>query len=182
MRTFRKICAAIYLVAAIAALGGFAALLFSPVGESLGQELSASFPLRVFMGICLCIAGVGALGLTIALFSQKAEVASLALAGEKNIEVSLSALKSCVLAALATEEDVMVEKVDARVQSSDCSFAQVRVDAIALTDKDLASLGGRLQEKIESACTAFVGSDVVSCRVRFLPSRTTTHTQEVSGE
>ena len=85
-------------------------------------------------------------------------------AGERNIEVTLAALSSCARVAAERDDRVMVEHVEARVQGPDDSHVRFKVEAIALDDKDVASLATAMQ------------------RVRCLPSKTTVETVEVSGE
>ena len=77
---------------------------------------------------------------------------------------------------------VMVEHVEARVQGSDESLVRFKVDAIALDDRDVASLATAMQQRIEEACDTMLGTPGTTARVRFLPSKTTVQTVEVSGE
>ena len=76
----------------------------------------------------------------------------------------------------------MVEHVEARVQGSDESLVRFKVDAIALDDRDVASLATAMQQRIEEACDTMLGTPGTTARVRFLPSKTTVQTVEVSGE
>ena len=103
-------------------------------------------------------------------------------AGERNIEVTLAALSSCARAAAERDDRVMVERVEARVQGSDESRVCFKVDAIALDDRDVASLATAMQQRIEEACDTMLGTPGTTARVRFLPSKTTVQTVEVSGE
>ena len=57
-----------------------------------------------------------------------------------------------------------------------------KVEAIALDDKDVASLATAMQQRIEEACDTMLGTPGTTTRVRFLPSKTTVQTVEVSGE
>ena len=76
----------------------------------------------------------------------------------------------------------MVEHIEARVQGSDESRVRFKVEAIALDDKDVASLATAMQQRIERACDTMLGTPGTTTRVRFLPSKTTVQTVEVSGE
>ena len=80
------------------------------------------------------------------------------------------------------EPSVMVEHVEARVQGSDDSYVRFKVEAIALDDRDVASLAAAMQQRIEEACDTMLGTPGTTARVRFLPSKTTVQTVEVSGE
>ena len=71
---------------------------------------------------------------------------------------------------------------EARVQGSDESRVCFKVDAIALDDRDVASLATAMQQRIEEACDTMLGTPGTTARVRFLPSKTTVQTVEVSGE
>ena len=89
-----------------------------------------------------------------------------------------------ILPVYSVERDdrVMVEHVEARVQGSDDSHVRFKVEAIALDDKDVASLATAMQQRIEEACDTMLGTPGTTARVRFLPSKTTVQTVEVSGE
>lgn len=69
----------------------------------------------------------------------------------------------------------MVEHVEARVQGPDDSHVRFKVEAIALDDKDVASLATAMQQRIEEACDTMLGTPGTTTRVRFcrprLPSR-----------
>ena len=55
--------------------------------------------------------------------------------------------------------------------------------ARALLDhRDVASLAAAMQQRIEEACDTMLGTPGTTARVRFLPSKTTVQTVEVSGE
>ena len=64
----------------------------------------------------------------------------------------------------------------------DDSHVRFKVEAIALDDKDVASLATAMQQRIEEACDTMLGAPGTTARVRFLPSKTTVQTVEVSGE
>ena len=85
-------------------------------------------------------------------------------------------------AAAERDDRVMVEHVEARVQGSDDSHVRFKVEAIALDDKDVAALATSMQQRIEKACDTMLGTPGTTARVRFLPSKTTVQTVEVSGE
>ena len=61
----------------------------------------------------------------------------------------------------------MVEHVEARVQGSDDSHVRFKVEAIALDDKDVASLATAMQQRIEEACDTMLGTPGTTARVRF---------------
>ena len=73
------------------------------------------------------------------------------------------------------------EAVDSKVEAPD-SHVRFKVEAIALDDKDVASLATAMQQRIEEACDTMLGTPGTTTRVRFLPSKTTVQTVEVSGE
>ena len=54
----------------------------------------------------------------------------------------------------------MVEHVEARVQGPDDSHVRFKVEAIALDDKDVASLATAMQQRIEEACDTMLGTPV----------------------
>lgn len=182
MRVFRRICAVIYLFAAIVALGGFAAYIFSPLSSALGHQLLHNHVLRIFVAVCLIIAAVGAVGLVIAVFAQKAAPECVHVNGNEKIQVSLSALKHSAESALKDEKDAMVEHINVRVTGTDHSKAQFKIEAIALEENDLEALAKRMQYSVESACVKLVGDGNAIAQVRFLPAKTTTQIREVSGE
>ena len=125
---------------------------------------------------------LGVLAVFFRLMFARREPSCVHPAGERNIEVTLAALSSCARAAAERDDRVMVEHVEARVQGSDDSHVRFKVEAIALDDKDVAALATSMQQRIEKACDTMLGTPGTTARVRFLPSKTTVQTVEVSGE
>ena len=72
--------------------------------------------------------------------------------------------------------------ISRRAFKAPTSRAFVKVEAIALDDRDVASLAAAMQQRIEKACDTMLGTPGTTARVRFLPSKTTVQTVEVSGE
>ena len=102
-------------------------------------------------------------------------------AGNPHIEVRLAALSSAARAA-AEAEDILVEDVRTRVMGHNDSQVRVTLEVIAFTDTGLEALGRRIEESVQGACEQLLGATGVTVLVRFLPSKTTTVTREVSGE
>ena len=107
---------------------------------------------RVVVTVCAAIVALGVLIGFFRLMFARREPSCVHPAGERNIEVTLAALSSCARA--AAERD----------------------------DRDVASLATAMQQRIEEACDTMLGTPGTTARVRFLPSKTTVQTVEVSGE
>ncbi|MDO4437599.1 MAG: hypothetical protein Q4B77_06605 [Coriobacteriaceae bacterium] len=135
-------------------------------------------PGRVLCAIALGIVAVHALAVLVGMALDKPEPARMRLEACPDIEVSVDALRSVARAA-ATSADVMVEDVRARVVGRNKDGVEIKVDAIALTSKDLKGLAHRVQSRVQAACDDMLGVSGVRVQVCFLPSKTTTVTKEV---
>lgn len=182
MRLFKKLCAFVYLAAVAVVAGGYAGRVFGPLDmqrrlERLFEQAPGSYVLLA----CLGIVALGTLIIVIRAFAERSAPVSVHPAGNPHIEVRLSALVSVARVA-AQAEDIMVERVRARVMGHDESQVRIMLEVIAFTDAGLDALGARVQERVQTACERLLGTPGVSVAVRFLPSTTTTVTREVSGE
>ena len=175
MRVLKRALAIVYLATAIVALGTLVCQFWGPYTYRFMLLMRDPMP-RIVVTAC---AGVVAIGVLVSFFRLMSCVHP---AGERNIEVTLAALSSCARAAAERDDRVMVEHVEARVQGPDDSHVRFKVEAIALDDKDVASLATAMQQRIEEACDTMLGTPGTTTRVRFLPSKTTVQTVEVSGE
>ena len=170
MRVLKRALAIVYLAAAIVALGTLVCQFWGPYTYRFMLLLRDTMP-RVVVTVCAAIVALGVLIGFFRLMFARREPSCVHPAGERNIEVTLAALSSCARAA-----------AEARVQGSDESRVRFKVEAIALDDKDVASLATSMQQRIEKACDTMLGTPGTTARVRFLPSKTTVQTVEVSGE
>lgn len=182
MRLLKKFGAVLYLAAAIVVVGGFACTHFAPPLLSRRIDMLLSHPGgRIVLIASLVIVGVGVLlSALVALFEQRPP-SSVHPAGNPNIEVRLAALTSAARVAAQTE-DILVEDVRARVVGHNEDQVRVVLEVIAFTDTGLEPLGRRIEERVRAACEQLLGATGVTVSVRFLPSKTTTVTREVSGE
>lgn len=182
MRLFKKLCAVVYLVAAVVVAGGFAALQFGyPDLRARAATMLAHPAGRIALIVSLVVLGLGVLITVIRVLIERRSPASVHPAGNPHIEVRLAAISS-VARATAAAEDVMVERVQTRVVGLDESQVRVTLELIAFTEIGLESLGKRIQLRVEEACERMLGAPGVTVQVIFLPSTTTTVTKEVSGE
>lgn len=182
MRLLKKLGALLYLAAAVVVVGGFACAQFAPPLFSRRVELLLSHPAgHIALIVSLVIVGVGVL-LTalVALFEQRPP-SSVRPAGNPNIEVRLTALTSAARVA-AQAEDILVEDVQARVVGHNEDQVRIMLEVIAFTNSGLEPLGRRIEQRVQQACEQLLGATGVNVHVRFLPSKTTTVTREVSGE
>ena len=177
MRVLKRALAIVYLAAAVVALGTLVCQFWGPYTYRFMLLMRDPLP-RIVVTAC---GGVVALGVLVGFF-RLVFARRVHPAGERNIEVTLAALSSCARTAAERDDRVMVEHVEARVQGSDKSRVRFKVDAIALDDRDMASLATAMQQRIEEACDTMLGTPGTIARVRFLPSKTTVQTVEVSGE
>ena len=165
MRVLKRALAIVYLAAAIVALGALVCQFWGPYTYRFMLLMRDPMP-RIVVTAC---AGVVAFGVLLSFFRlmfARREPSCVHPAGERNIEVTLAALSSCARAAAECDERVMVEHIEARVQGSDESHV----------------LATSMQQRIEKACDTMLGTPGTTARVRFLPSKTTVQTVEVSGE
>lgn len=180
MKPLKRAVSAVYLIASLIVLGTYGLSLAGPFTGRMA-ELRAEPAFRWLLFACMAIMAVQALYvLGLALFTRP-DLESVHPDGAPDIEVTCAAIASVARAA-ALEEDVLVEDVRVRATGHAHESARVQVDAIALGDGDLAGLAHRMQGRIADACERMLGATGVTARVRFLPSKTTTVTKEVSGE
>ena len=180
MRVLRKICAFVYLVAALAVLAMVTGLTFGPMTDRFDALLDLE-SVRIALAACLVILALGALATVIAAFAARREPDCVHPGGDPDIEVTVGALEAIARAA-AEREDVLVESVRGRVAGKDRSEVRFTIEAIAFTDTGLAELAGRVQASVERACDAMLGEQGVTALVRFLPSKTTIVTEEAPRE
>lgn len=181
VRVLKRALAIVYLAAAIVALGTLVCQFWGPYTYRFMLLLRDTMP-RVVVTVCAAIVALGVLIGFFRLMFARREPSCVHPAGERNIEVTLAALSSCARAAAECDDRVMVEHIEARVQGPDESRVRFKVEAIALDDKDVAALAASMQRRIEKACDTMLGTPGTTARVRFLPSKTTVQTVEVSGE
>ena len=169
MRVLKRALAIVYLAATIVALGTLVCQFWGPYTYRFMLLMRDPMPRIVVTG-CAGVVAIGVLVSFFRLMFARRELSCVHPAGERNIEVTLAALSSCARAAAERDDRVMVEHVEARVQGSDDSHVRFKVEAIAM------------QQRIEEACDTMLGTPGTTTRVRFLPSKTTVQTVEVSGE
>lgn len=180
MRLIKKILAAIYLVVAVISLGACAGLAV-PATASRFAALLERPVVRVVVIVAACLTALGVLIQVLRTFFAPREVTCVRLGGDENIEVSVSALSSIARAA-AEREDIMVESVRGKVQGRDKSEVRLTIEAIAFVNEGLDELAVRVQRQVDAACAEMLGTVAVTTRVRFLPSKTTVVSKEVSRE
>ena len=173
MRVLKRALAIVYLAATIVALGTLVCQFWGPYTYRFMLLMRDPMP-RIVVTAC---AGVVAFGVLLSFFRlmfARCEPSCVHPAGERNIEVTLAALSSCARVAAERDDRVMVEHVEARVQGPDDSHVRFKVEAIALDDKDVASLATAMQQRKKPAipCSArrVRPRASVFCRPR-LPSR-----------
>ena len=181
MRVLKRALAIVYLAATIVALGTLVCQFWGPYTYRFMLLMRDPMP-RIVVTACGGVVAIGVLVSFFRLMFARREPSCVHPAGERNIEVTLAALSSCARTAAERDDRVMVERVEARVQGSDESRVCFKVDAIALDDRDVASLATAMQQRIEEACDTMLGTPGTTTRVRFLPSKTTVQTVEVSGD
>lgn len=182
VRLLKKFGAVLYLAAAIVVVGGFACAQFAPPLISRRIDALLNHPAgRIALIASLVVVGAGVLlSALVALFEQRPP-SSVHPAGNPGIEVRLAALASAARVA-AQAEDVLVEDVRARVVGHNEDQVRMTLEVIAFTNTGLEPLGRRIEERVRQACEQLLGATGVTVLVRFLPSKTTTVTREVSGE
>lgn len=182
MRVLRKLVAIVYLAAALCALGWFGGMVFTSYSARLTLLLRHEYTARIAVLVSIGITSLGVLITVARLLFSRPEPKSLKLEGAQQIEVALAAVESCARATAAAEDDMLVERVMGRIQGSGSTRVRLVVELIYLGDENLKSLGNRVRDDIERSCSDLLGSEAVSVRVRFLPTKTKTLTKEVSGE
>lgn len=181
MRVLKRIIALMYLGCAVVSLGTFAGLYWGPYTHRfllLMREPVA----RIAVTACGAVVALGVVVGAIRLMAGRREPTCVHPAGNPDIEVTLAALESCARMAAAAAPDVLIDKIEGRVTGGDGSRVRFKVDAVALEACDLSALAADIQSRIETACDTMLGSAGATARVRFLPSKTTVQTVEVSGE
>ena len=182
MRLLKKFGAVLYLAAAIVVVGGFACAQYAPSLISRRVDALLAHPAgRIVLILSLVIVGAGVLLSALFALLEHRPPSSVHPAGNPHIEVRLAALSSAARAA-AEAEDILVEDVRTRVMGHNDSQVRVTLEVIAFTDTGLEALGRRIEESVQGACEQLLGATGVTVLVRFLPSKTTTVTREVSGE
>lgn len=177
MKRIRKVGVVLYLIAAVVVLGLFTGSQFGAHADRFDALLAVPW-VRVLAFACVCVVLVQMAVLLIASIADRQEPAFLRLSGDAQIEVALPALVSIARAA-APCDDVLIEGIGAHVRGRDRAEAHIEIEAIALVDGDLASLGRDMQSRVQRACDRMLGAPGVSVRVRFLPSKTVTVIREV---
>lgn len=183
VRALKRIVALVYLLASAAVVGGAGLYVFGPYTDDISR-LFDRFPLGslVFFGVCLGIVGLGALVGFCRLFFSRREPDCVCPDGDASIEVSLAAIESCARMAAPGDDDIMIERVEGRILGGDRAGVRLMVEVIAFTDEGREALGARVRDRVTTACENMLGAPGVTVRVRFLPSKTTVQTVEVSGE
>lgn len=136
------------LAAAVVALGTLVCQFWGPYTYRFMLLMRDPLP-RIVVTACGGVVALGVLVCFFRLMFARREPSCVHPAGERNIEVTLAALSSCARTAAERDDRVMVEHVEARVQGSDESRVRFKVDAIALDDRDVASLAAAMQQRIE---------------------------------
>lgn len=188
MRVLGKIGALLYLVAAVVVTGVAVGLGIAPVAEAIAEPLTKRLalmlellPVRIVLAVCATILMLGVLVTVIRTFVTRRPPDAVHPEGDPDIQVTCSALTSIARAA-AEAEGVMVESVKARVMGKDRSQIRFTIEAIAFTSNDLKGYAAYIQERVQAACERMLGATGVTVSVRFLPSKTTIVTKEVSRE
>ena len=181
MRVPKRVLAIVYLACAVVALGTFAGLYWGPYTHRFMLMMRDPIA-RIAVTVCGAVVALGVLVGVIRLMFARREPDCVHPAGAPDIEVTLSALSSCARRAAAGCGDVLIDRVDARVQGGDAARVRFKIDAIALDDHDLAARAAQMQTRVEEACETMLGASGATARVRFLPAKTTVKTVEVSGE
>lgn len=180
MRVIKKICAFIYLLAAIVVLGFLTGLTFGPFTGRFDALLERD-SVRAVLAVCLVVLALGALVTVVATFAARREPTCVHPDGNPDIEVSVAALESIARRA-AESQGILVESVRGRVMSADRSQVRFTIEAIAFADAGLKELAEYLQGYVAGVCNEMLGSTGVSVLVRFLPSKTTIVTKEAPRE
>ncbi len=172
MRVLKRLCAFIYLVATVVTLGCLVGLLYPALAPGLDDVLEDA-PSRIAV---IAVAGVVALGVLVTvvrLMRAPRDRDALHPGGRPDVEVTVAALASTARTAVE-REGVMVESVRCRISGSDRSQVHFTIEAIAFSNDGLSALADRIEARVARACEDFIGAAGVTCRVRFLPSKTTT--------
>ncbi|MDY2777978.1 MAG: hypothetical protein SOU51_06325 [Collinsella sp.] len=175
-----KTAAAIYLLAGTAVAVALSATLFDPL-KGRFEVLLANRIFRIALIVCLAICVLQMLYVLARIILDRPEPECVRPAGSDGVEVTVAALESVARSA-ARDRDALIEDVRCRVMGRDASALKVDIEAIALTDAGLDTLAARIRDRVDASLATLLGSVESTVRVRFLPSKTTTTTREVSGE
>ena len=180
MRALRRILALIYLLAGALVIAMFAGYLFSPAARSI-EVLFQKPSVRIFLLVCMVILGVGTLIAAIRMMVHRRAVTCVHPQANPDIEVSLAAIESVARSA-AQDPTALIESVEGRVTGRDADQVRVCIDAIALGRDNLTERAQHIQARVTQALDTMLGTQGATVRVRFLPSKTTITTQEVTRE
>lgn len=180
MRRMRRTALVVYLAAAAIVVCAGAGSLFGPYTDRVSAMVTAGSG-KVTLAICLSVIALNMLAVLAYLVSDRPEPTCVRLEGNPDIEIAVDALISIARTA-ATERDIMVEDVRARVVGRDRSGVDIKIEAIALTCRDVEGLARRAQLRVQTACEEMLGVPGVRVRVRFLPSKTESVTKEAVYE
>ena len=161
MRALRRILALIYLLSGALVIVMFAGYLFSPAARNI--EVLFQKPA------------------TIRMMAHRRVVTCVHPQANPDIEVSLAAIESVARSA-AQDPTALIESVEGRVIGRDADQVRVHIDAIALGRDNLTERAQRIQGRVTHALDTMLGAAGATVRVRFLPSKTTITTQEVTRE
>lgn len=180
MRVLKNIARVICILAGVVVIGSFFGSQYGPFTDRFA-DFSEQFAFHVVLIVCMVILGLNTLLMLGRLLFERRPPTCVHTGGDPDIEVTLAAITSVARAAAQEDPDVMIEDLTARVVGRDRSTARVAIDAISLTGRDLESTAQRMQQRVTDACRTMLGTEGVTVRVRFLPSKTTT-IKEVPGE
>lgn len=180
MRALRRILALIYLLSGALVIAMFAGYLFSPAARNI-EVLFQKPAVRIVLLVCMVILGLGTLVATIRMMAHRRVVTCVHPQANPDIEVSLAAIESVARSA-AQDPTALIESVEGRVIGRDADQVHVHIDAIALGRDNLTERAQRIQGRVTHALDTMLGAAGATVRVRFLPSKTTITTQEVTRE
>ncbi|MBY4798205.1 hypothetical protein K6V98_07585 [Collinsella sp. AGMB00827] len=180
MRPIAKIAAVIYVLAAAAVIGLAVAQLDTDLSRR-AAILLLQLPVRISLMVCGAIVGIHALYMLLRVCFDHPEPAAIRLAEAPEIEVSLAALEGVSRLAAEDESGILVDRVLVSVRGRARDRVCVRLDAISLVGSNLAAQGKRMEERVTKAVARMLGTSVAEVHVRFLPTKTTIQTKEVSG-
>ena len=177
MRALRRILALIYLLSGALVIAMFAGYLFSPAARNI-EVLFQKPAVRIVLLVCMAILGLGTL---VATMAHRRVVTCVHPQANPDIEVSLAAIESVARSA-AQDPTALIESVEGRVIGRDADQVRVHIDAIALGRDNLTERAQRIQGRVTHALDTMLGAAGATVCVRFLPSKTTITTQEVTRE
>ena len=142
MGRFKKLCAVVYLLSCVVALGTFAASLFGPAAGRV-EALLDKPAFRIVLAVCLVICALQALWVLLRVIIERPEPDCVRIDAAGEVQVALTAIESVARAA-AREEDVLVEEVRGYITGRDSSGVRVAIDAIALIESGLGETCGAI--------------------------------------